>query len=365
MSKRSLVLLSVLVGVGLLAAASVYAYPRAAQWYDAVVQGEVETVDFTQVPIADGSAEVQWAVRIPWSKDGLGGADEYLGERDLGVPVAAAAPVSVCVGPGPRIAVEDRGFTRVYNKEGEFLWSCPGMGIGFLADGNLVTRGGPLRLVDSGGNLLWAIEPNDITVATLGLEDKRKQGLLRGSSSCYVSGSAIYWCDDIEVGKIVTVPSSSAPGQTMETWETVDQFSMGMVFDETGAVKLCKNDSIPIGMHFTPQGTAFGHSDPVENGYAIKEISVDRYPFRVKRIVVMKRGGIVAAGEDGSLVGYDFAIPDPMAFIVYRQGADRAVRFRLPEGEYSIETQLPTAGLCTRELTREALEVTCWAWPTP
>ena len=100
-----------------------------------VLRPGAEDVSFAGLPVEDAPLNQVWQLFLPWSKDGLGGGDKYLGmlEIDMPVPGGATPPDLVVVGPGPTVAVAGvRQFGGIHDHFGE-VWCSSGAGFRVLS----------------------------------------------------------------------------------------------------------------------------------------------------------------------------------------------------------------------------------------
>jgi len=306
-------------------------------------------LDFLDVELEAAEPIQEWQLRVPWSRDGLGGADRYLGMDLPGEPVGGGAdpPEIVLIGPGPVIAIESRDCSRLYDPSGRFLRLLPGRPVGFTSRGELVTAGGeaPLQVFSPDGALLWRANPPSDFESRLDLAE----GILVGSSlDCFVSpDGSVYvsinsWTRDHEI--IVAL----------------------LVYSSMGELLSCCR--VPRGFHllFTHQGTVFAHPVRVDKGLAHREFKVDKDTFTLIRTIYVPSGTIAAIGWNGSVVCYEIASQADLhyRFTVYEEGVGRALSFTFPSEECLV-AWTPDGRLYTQRVTAEAFVLTAWIWPTP
>ncbi|MEW6545553.1 MAG: hypothetical protein AB1446_01365 [Bacillota bacterium] len=290
------------------------------------LEPRAEDVSFVGLPVEEAPLNQVWQLFLPWSKDGLGGGDKYLGmmEVDMPVPGGAAPPNLVVVGPGPTVAVEDRGDTRLYDIQGRFIGLRQGRPVGFAPNGALVTLGGPLRMYSVSGEVLWEREPYREAKTILGVAAETASELVQGFESAFVSPSGDVYCSiRIERLRKQTVVSPDAPGITMEQWAPVEAFDACVVYDAAGELVRCDREGIPGKLVFTTRGTAFGAGVSRDGVYSHREFWVEKGRFTLRRTVELPCCAIYAVGKDGSVVGLDVPGPGdaPLRFTVYREGS--------------------------------------------
>ncbi len=317
--------------------------------FNDVVTPKPADVDFLDVKLEAAEPIQEWQLRVPWSRDGLGGADRYLGMDLPGEPVGGGAdpPEVVLVGPGPIIAIESHDSSRLYDPSGRFLRSLPGRPVGFTSRGELVTAGGgaPLQVFSPDGALLWGANPFGDFESRLDLAEEILPG---GSLEHFVSPDGNVY---------VSINSRTRDDEMIVAL---------LVYSSTGALLSCNR--VPRGFHlrFTHQGTVFAHSVRVERGVAEREFKVDKDTFTLIRTIYVPSGTIGAIGRDGSMVCYEIASQEDLGFrfIVYKEGIGRALSFTLPCEEYFV-AWTPDGRLYTQRVTAEAFVLTAWIWPTP
>lgn len=328
-------------------------------------------LDLTSAQVEEKSAIQEWSISIPWSSEGLGGADQYLGEVDIGVPASggAAAPLMIVVCPAGLVAVEDRGTTRLYDSNGIFQGERAGVPIGFGPNAELATTGGggPLTVYDQVGSVLWYADPWSEAFVRFGLGDLAAAGLVRASASPFTSPAGdVYWPMRIEVGEIVTIPSPDEPEAALPQWETVEAFDAFLLYDAAGNLLRCGRETVPQKLVFTPNGTVFGLGAAAHGGIVLREFTVERDAFRYLRSVEVPAGTVYGAGRDASLLLLEPLLGSgPLRFTVYAAGGSgRAARFSLPDGHGFVAADAEER-LYSSLLTTGGLQVSCWRWPTP
>jgi len=235
---------------------------------NAVVEPRAEDVSFVGLPVEEAPLNPVWQLFQAWSKGGLGGGVKYLGMLEVGMPVpgGAAPPDLVVVGPGPTVAVEDRGNTRLYDIQGRFTGLRQGRPVGFGPDGALVTLGGPLRMYSASGEVLWEREPYREAKTILGVAEETASELVQGFESAFVSPSGDVYCSvRIERLRKQTVLSPEGPGITGEQWVPVEAFDACVVYDAAGKLVRCDREGIPDSLSL-PRGGP--HSELVCPGVA-------------------------------------------------------------------------------------------------
>jgi len=315
--------------------------------FNDVLVNSPQDVDFTRVAAEQAVATVAWELRIPWSRNSLGGADRYLGVGEESIPLngGAYAPEGVYVGPGPAIAVNDRGLARLYDQQGNSLGERP-WAFGFLPDGSLLTIGGPgLATYSPDGTLLWERDPWSLIRDGLGQE----QDFIPNSSQVFVSpGGTIYYSFDYRL-----------KGQ--------DQMLAGLlVLDGRGEVVGCETTPCGIFMRFLPGEVFFSREIGVEKGGAYREFLAHGLDFTLRRTVYVASGTVYAAGTHGT-----FLVRNPMrgdatdeVFTVYREGVARGLSFSLPLGHHFAGIT-PDGLLYSTQLAEDCLIIAAWVWPTP
>ncbi len=322
--------------------------------FNDIVAESALDLDFTLASLEGGALTQVWELAIPWSREGLGGADHYFGVGEEGIPLrgGASPPDKVLIAPGPTIAVGDRGLTRLYDQEGRYLGSRPGA-IGFLPDGGLVTLGKPgLAAYSSEGTLLWALDPWRVVQERLGLG----QRLVPNSGQALVSpAGVIYYFFDYQV----TGHDGTLAGL--------------LVVDARGQIVGCEAVPCAVFMRFLPEDPRFGGEFlvstgvGVDRGQAYRVFSADGLVFTLHRTVYVASGTIYAAAADGSYLVRNPIGDGPSldeAFTVYREGAARALSFCLPEGHHYADWT-PDGRLYSVRLTEDCLIITAWSWPVP
>lgn len=312
-----------------------------------------------------------WTVTIPWSRDGLGGSDQYLGELALGLPVpgGAARPLATVVGPGPVVAIEDRGASRLYDASGRVLAVVPGHPVGFGPRGQFVVAGGlaPLVVYGPDGIVSWQRDPWREAYVRLGIEREAALGLVQGQGwACCAPSGEIYWSMRLEVGSIVSVPNPDNPGATISEFRTRETLEALVVFGQNGDVIRCTLTAMPTRLVFTPDGTVYGCSVPRPDGYVHREFAVDRGAFRLHRTVRLPVDTIWGVGRDGTLLCPDALSSDAgLHFSAYRETSPgRAMGFRLPAGHGFVSAD-SVGVLYTACLRPDAYVVCGWTWPVP
>lgn len=311
-------------------------------------------LDFTRAGVEGGTLTQVWELNIPWSHEGLGGADHYFGVGEEGIPLRGGAfpPDEVFIGPGPTIAVDDRGLTRLYDQQGRYLGDRPGA-VGFLPDGGLVTLGKPgLATYSSEGALLWTLDPWPVVRECLG----QGQDFVPNSSQAFVSPAGVtYYFFDYQLG-----------GH--------DGMLAGLlVVDARGQTVGCETVPCTIFMQFLPQdldarGEVFVSTGvSLEQSLACRVFSADGLTLTLYRTIYVASGTIYAAGADGTyLVRNPIRNEDPPdeTFTVYREGTARALSFSLPEGHHYMDWT-PDGHLYSARLTEDYLIIAAWSWPVP
>jgi len=370
MKRRLVVSLCVLATLALAVVATAASRPTPTL-VDQVLMATENDTDLATAHVQEKSAVEVWSVSIPWSTEGRGGADRYLGQIDIGVPVSggAAAPLMIAVSPAGFVAVEDRGATRLYDSSGVFLGLRDGTPVGFGPNAELVVTGGsgPLTVYDEAGNVLWYADPLNEAFEGLGLADSAAAGLVRASSSPFTSPDGdIYWPMYIEVGEILTIPSPDDPQAVLPQWQTVEALNAFLLYDVTGTLVRCARETVPQRLVFTPDGTVFGIGVVARGGVVHREFAVERGSFRYLRGVRVSAGTVYGAGRDGSLLVLEpLAESGPLRFTVYGVGeSGKAARFALPDG-HGFVAAYAEGRLYSSLLTADCLQVSCWQWPTP
>jgi len=287
----------------------------------------------------------EWQVRIPWSRDGLGGSDRFLGTGEEGIPLGGGAfpPAWVLVGPGPQIAVEHFGGTRLYDRQGRFLRELPGSACGFLPDGSIVTMGRLLAAYGPDGSLLWERDP--------------------WSEAAKLTGG--------QGANGFANPPVVSPAGTVYCWMHLNlrdgSLDALLVYGPNGETISC--DQVPgsVPLLFTQRSTVFAGAVATERGQAHREFSVDGATFKLVRTIYLpEQRTIYAVGADGSLVARNLGNGESLIedYTVYRPGAKKAIAFSLPEGHH-FAAWTPDGKLYTSQLLEDFFVVTAWTWPVP
>lgn len=304
-----------------------------------------QDVSFLDVGAARGQLTQEWQVRIPWSRDGLGWSDEYLGIGEGGVPLGGGVfpPEGVVVGPGPVIAVNNGGGTRLYDGQGRFLGERPGSPRGFLPDGSLVTSGPSLVAYARDGSELWRRDPWSEAVAKLA-GGKKAEGF---SLPAIVSPA----------GEVYVYVHLSLPDRNLDAL---------VVCGPEGEPIYCDLVPATAALLFGREGTAISGAVTTARGEAYREFSVNGATFDLVRTLYLPGGGIQTLGADGSLVCRNPDVGDSLieCYTVYRPEARTALTFNLPEGHHFAASTLD-GRLYTSLLLRDSFVVTAWIWPVP
>jgi len=296
--------------------------------YNQVVVGRTGDVDFTKARPVPGQLVLDWRVRLP-----------------LRGEVSPAERMAV--GPGPVIAVELGGGSRLYDRTGVLLGERPGAPAGFLPDGSLVAVGGRPMITTyrPDGSILWRGDP----------WSEARDKLLAGQKA-----------DGFGLPPVVS-PAG-------ETYCYLD-FSLGeerlqalVVYDAGGGLVYCDRVPAAVPLLLTARGTAFSNVVGTKRGDACREFAVTGGAFTLVRTIYLPSGAswLRAVGADGTVVCRNPDAGDTFieSYTVYRPGAREAVTFSLPEGHY-FAVFTPDGRLYTTQLLAEAVVVTAWVWPAP
>ena len=208
--KRSIIFFTILLLF--IAAAGTAAHLLFPTPFNRILQPGSKDVSFLEVEFIDVEPKLEWGLLIPWSRDGLGGADRYLGEVALGLPASggAYAPMGIDV-QGSLIAIGDIKGVRLYDRQGNFLGiRGSGSPVGFMPDGTLVTDGGgekaPLSLYSQDGQVIWQRDPFKEAKERL-LADIGELTFFGGGSDTFMSPyGEVYTPLFITLGKLVPAP---------------------------------------------------------------------------------------------------------------------------------------------------------------
>ena len=330
-----------------------------------VLEPRAEDVSFAGLPVEEAEPELVWQLFLPWSKDGLGHGEKYLGAFGLGMYVDAAPPARLVVGPGDIIAVQD-GWdtrTRLYDREGRFLGLREGYPLGFTPNGGLITFSPVVRRYDPSGNLLWERDPHAEAKRMLGLPESSPTELVGGYSTAFASPWGDVYCS-VRIGRYTagTCLSPDEQGVELPQWVQTDEFHVGVIYDADGKLVRFVSEGIPGGLVFTPSGTAFATAVPEDNMWAHREFQIRDGQFTLRRTIRLPNYSIFAVGQDGSVVARDPGLPTP--FTVYREGSRKAVRFILPGKHMDADTDFE-GHIYSMEVQQDGLVIACWKWPVP
>lgn len=307
---------------------------------------DISLLDLTREP---GRLTKCWQVYIPWSRSGLGRSDRYLGTGEEGIPLGGGAfpPTGMVVGPGPIIAVDIGGGTRLYDSEGRFLGDRLGSPAGFLPDGSLVAAGVEPGIVaySPDGTPRWSHDPwSETTDRLWGGRPAQAYGL-----PLVVSPTGEVWF-------------------YMHFFLSSESTAALVVYAPEGDTLYCDRVPATTPLLFTPQGTAFCSVVSVKRGDACREFSATGGVFTLVRTLTLPPAfsWIRAVGPDGSLLCRD---PDDgqtllESYTVYRPGAGTALTFSLPDGHH-FAAYTPDGRFYTTQLLEDFFVVTAWAWPVP
>lgn len=355
----------IIVGL-LLLGGIVKAAPQVPGLLNRVLKPGSADISFVGVPVEDAQPELVWQLFLPWSKEGLGHGEKYLGEREIGMPVDAEPPGRVVVGPGGIVAVQD-GYderTRLYDREGRFLGFRDGYPLGFTPDGGLITYGPAVRRYGPSGELLWERDPYGEAKKILGVEARGPSELVEGYSTALASPWGDVYCS-IRIGRYTAGarPSPEQQGVMLPQWIPVEEFDACVIYDADGKLVRCDKEGIPGGLVFTPRGTAFGAGVPEENAYAHREFDIRDGRFILKRTLWLPNYSVKAVGKDGSVVAKNQDMPT--SFTVYKEGSREAVRFVLPDS-HIMQVQTDFDGhIYSITLQEDGLLIVCRKWPVP
>ena len=308
----------------------------------------------------------QWQVLLPWSQDGLGGADKYLGMIALGMPASGGAypPGGLCVSDEAVIAVGDTScdLTRLYDRWGKPLGARPGMPIGFLPGGVLVVSGdgeNALTVYAADGELLWIANPGEH--ASFSEQADTSLQVIGGGGTYFVNPlGEVFAHESRSYGRLVQ-------GQ-VPYWQSEKSVDATIVYGLDGAILRTRNEigARPI---FTPHGTVFFYSlEAGHESFAHREFEVDNGDWVASRTILLPLQSLAAHGQNGDFLCRaegDAGGPEGLiySFEVYREGADSGIAFSLPVGHYPF--QLWNGFIWTFVLQEDGLLITCWKWPVP
>jgi len=345
-----------------------------------------EDVDLRNVRYIEVNPRMLHEVLIPFSKGGLGGADEYLGEIAIGVPVQGGA-----YSPGGRyidpinkvIAIHDTGadLTRLYDFAGNPLGARDGVPHGFIRDGSLVAwRGRELRLYDKNGRIIWQREPYEEVKRRFWIDRSLEWlGGFSGGTIRISPDGDIYVPFFIQLGRTVPRPMETPPFPHLpesNPWmsEVVNEVDGTLVYNRHGELIDIKSGSWSL--VFTPSGNAFSTSVPYGDGVAHREFDLRRTnrasdglttpTFR--RSIVLRPTWMLTA------ISVDFAIlcsrstmhdGDTMRpYAVYRLNQNNAISFSLPMTQVISGTD-GDRQFYTSELERKGVRIRTYEWPKP
>lgn len=295
-------------------------------------------LDFLSASIEGVQPIAEWTLTLPWTSE-----MPKPGEFDLAYFAA--------VGPGPVIAAQSRSGTSLYSVTGEFLGSVPGVPLGFLEDGCLLTQSGSLRLYSAHGDLLWERRPYDQAVVDMGLEEKDKAGLVSASIDCVAAGNRVY-CDCLMEAR-----------QGHDATTAMECRDWLVVYDREGEPLWSGPPNVPAHHVASPEGGIVTGGIAVPGGMAYREFRQEEGRYRLRRTIVLPYPSLVGVSTDGRILARDTS-GDQDCYVVYREGADRALSFLLPfgQGKFSVDSD---GHLYTVRVTDVGLVATCWDWPSP
>lgn len=332
-----------------------------------ILQPGSKDVSFLEVEFIDVEPKLEWELLIPWSRDGLGGADRFLGERAPGLPESggAAAPGKILIRENI-IAINDRGATKLYDKRGNFLGLRAFSPIDFMPDGSLLVYGGenPLKILSPTGELIWEQDPVK-AFNTLFLKDVTLDVHYGGLNIFVTPLGEIYTSFSAWLGRYITVPNFDDPRDTMQRWEEEKFIRATIVYDSSGRI-ITYNDQATPAFTFTPDGTAFTTAIKQDIGYAHREFIVNKGKFTLKRTLYLPSMSIDAVSKDGMLLCYDGYVDKEETlrrYAVYQEGKKISPRFYSSTGEWFVSSW--ENYWYTAELLEKGLSIRCWQWPKP
>lgn len=366
MKKLTIIIIVLLLAIGAVGSAS-RIIPTI---YNRQAEFKARDVDFRGVGITESSATLKSKVLIPWSKDGLGGADKYLGTvaQSISESGGAVEPDAVMISSEGIIAIGDRGSTRMFNADGSFAGLREGRPVGFLQNGMLVTSGGvsSLNVYDNIGNIVW--QKNVFEDAELQVKKDSSFSIIGagGSFSVLPSGEIyfVYWVDS---GQLLKSESPEHPGVYEEKWEILQKDQGTLVYSSSGELLKHIPGPIPENLPVSPNQTIFGSAIQLENGFAHREFTLNRGEFTLQRTLYLPSPAIYAVGADGSFLCYDRLTgvnENQVKFVVYKENAANAISFLVPEGHWFVSAT-PENAFYTAKLLENGLLISNWRWPVP
>jgi len=328
-----------------------------------VVPNPAADVRILDVEIEEGVLEKVWEVAIPWSKDGLGRGEKYLGYHFLGAPVDAQDPWYIAIGPGPTIVVDNFEQMWFYDIGGNLLEIRTGCPRGFLSDGTLIAsaEGALLCAYDAAGNVLWQVDREEIWREVMQRHAPDKEAPYdRGTLDFFVS------LEDLIYVRVHYYRLGQSAAHEKETVEIEESLDATLVYQPNGELLY----SIPSPNHPTrilPTGEFFGTHVAQEDGsYAHRIFAREEDRYILKRTLYLPSAAIRAVGNDGSIL-----CTEPMgnedktrSYTVYHPDSARALRFALPEGYQIFRTDFD-GYFYTRYSGEDAFVVTKYKWPVP